>query len=689
VKRGMIFLLGMACWSWGGGWAGEALEEADQKQQIAELERQIAAVEEKRPAGPDEVFDSNLPLAKLQVEKLRQRLQDPWRGVSWGKAWREDVAAAQAALQRLAEGRVAFADGPAPGDRPYLERAYESQTDGSPQPYFVGVPEDYTPERAWPLVVFLHGYVPDTSFTNPWVVSEEKWELAKKAGVLFVLPHGRRNSDFLGVGEVDTLAVIREMQRYYHVDPNRIYLMGASMGGYGCWAIALHYPDLFAAICPISGQTDFFLWENRDRRRAPLFKAVLTQWNNPVDLAENALNLPSFCQHGGHDNLVPTIHSQLMTARLRVTELEPFLPPADIERARALLREAGLPELNYHHRYFQDDRYGHYIYWDLPCYQRPLHWINTGSVDLTDEGKGPLVRDPAPPHVIYRTYNLKYHRAYWVQIDEFGQWAQRAQIEARVQPDNRIEVVTENVTRFTLDLPDSLLDRTQPITVVTNGEVSYQGPAPPEGRIRVALEGALPPPQPGELRKTPALCGPAREAFNTPFLVTYGTIGARAPELKKNAERFVQEWYDFAEGRPPLKSDREVTAEDRRKYNLVCFGEPESHALLAPLAARLPLGIQPYRYRVGNEEFAGEDVGLVLLYPNPEQPDRLLLIFSGLYWGTPLPINHKFDLLPDFIVFNSQVLKDGRDPINQHLIAGFFNQQWQLDPALIDRGPRL
>jgi hypothetical protein len=206
--------------------------------------------------------------------------------------------------------------------------------------------------------------------------------------------------------------------------------------------------------------------------------------------------------------------------------------------------------------------------------------------------------------------------------------------------------------------------------------------------VSITLDGALPPPQPGELRKTPTFCGPAREAFNTPFLVTYGTQGGAADRLRGYAERFVQEWFDFAEGQPPVKADVDVTPEDRKKYNLICFGEPATHAVLTPLANRLPLGIEANRYQIGQEVFTGEDVGLVLLYPNPEQPDRFLLIFSGLYWGTPLPVNHKFDLLPDFIVFNDTVIHDGRDPINQHLIAGFFDQKWQLDPALIDRGPR-
>ena len=37
------------------------------------------------------------------------------------------------------------------------------------------------------------------------------------------------------------------------VDKERVYLMGASMGGYGTWQLAMSLPELFAAMIPICG----------------------------------------------------------------------------------------------------------------------------------------------------------------------------------------------------------------------------------------------------------------------------------------------------------------------------------------------------------------------------------------------------------------------------------------------------
>lgn len=39
----------------------------------------------------------------------------------------------------------------------------------------------------------------------------------------------------------------------WRVDPDRIYLTGYSMGGYGVWETAMRYPDYFAAIVPLAG----------------------------------------------------------------------------------------------------------------------------------------------------------------------------------------------------------------------------------------------------------------------------------------------------------------------------------------------------------------------------------------------------------------------------------------------------
>lgn len=39
----------------------------------------------------------------------------------------------------------------------------------------------------------------------------------------------------------------------HHIDTNRIYLCGLSMGGFGTWNTAMAYPDLFAALAPCCG----------------------------------------------------------------------------------------------------------------------------------------------------------------------------------------------------------------------------------------------------------------------------------------------------------------------------------------------------------------------------------------------------------------------------------------------------
>lgn len=46
------------------------------------------------------------------------------------------------------------------------------------------------------------------------------------------------------------------------VDSERLYLMGASMGGYGTWQLAMTMPDTFAAIVPICGGGMYWnVWE--------------------------------------------------------------------------------------------------------------------------------------------------------------------------------------------------------------------------------------------------------------------------------------------------------------------------------------------------------------------------------------------------------------------------------------------
>ena len=66
-------------------------------------------------------------------------------------------------------------------------------------------------------------------------------------------------------------------------------------------------------------------------------------------------------------------------------------------------------------------------------------------------------------------------------------------------------------------------------------------------------------------------------------------------------------------------------------------------------------------------------------HPNPLYPQRYVLIYAGEPWGEKASVNHKHDLLPDFIVFTTRSF--GRDDTNDALCAGVFGMNWELNPA--------
>jgi predicted peptidase len=81
-------------------------------------------------------------------------------------------------------------------------------------------------------------------------------------------------------------------------DPDRVYLTGLSMGGYGTWDLAARMPERFAAILPICGGGD-------ERTAARL------------------VGLPIWCFHGDADKAVPVERSRSMIAAVRAAGGDP------------------------------------------------------------------------------------------------------------------------------------------------------------------------------------------------------------------------------------------------------------------------------------------------------------------------------------------------------------------------------
>jgi predicted esterase len=120
--------------------------------------------------------------------------------------------------------------------------------------YTYGVPDAYKPWRKNPLIVFLHGGGDgvgdgDDYFPQIWPHSAPKGYLTICPTVLEKISLAWNNPKH----ESYLRAIIKEFKTKYNVDEERTYLMGHSMGGFGCFYHGTRMTDLFAAISPWSG----------------------------------------------------------------------------------------------------------------------------------------------------------------------------------------------------------------------------------------------------------------------------------------------------------------------------------------------------------------------------------------------------------------------------------------------------
>ena len=185
-------------------------------------------------------------------------------------------------------------------------------------PYRLYVPENYDENYAYPVILFLHGagesggdneaqlnvgmmspffekgyykqfpciivaaQVPNSpsGTIGEWV--NTSW----KDGSYEIKDTERTGPTFTEEIQLAKKAVDQTMADY-NVDPDRIYVTGISMGGYGTWNIITHYNKFFAGAMPICGAGD-------------------------PSKADRLIDMPIWCFHGDEDTAVPVSGSRDM-----------------------------------------------------------------------------------------------------------------------------------------------------------------------------------------------------------------------------------------------------------------------------------------------------------------------------------------------------------------------------------------
>ena len=117
-------------------------------------------------------------------------------------------------------------------------RGYRSIIDGSLQPYGLEIPADLDLSKPVPLYVWLHGRG-DNETDMHFIAGRtgQQGQIAP-AGAIVLHAFGRQCVGFKSAGEVDIFEAIDSVKHRYKIDPDRILLMGFSMGGAGAWHVA-------------------------------------------------------------------------------------------------------------------------------------------------------------------------------------------------------------------------------------------------------------------------------------------------------------------------------------------------------------------------------------------------------------------------------------------------------------------
>ena len=215
-----------------------------------------------------------------------------------------NIQAGWLAALGLAVVAVACATSPSnKGAAPTTGFVYSSlEHAGRSYPYALHVPRGYDAERAWPLILFLHGKGEcgrDGSRQLSVGLGPELLARPERWPFLVLFPQKPGAEEEWEQHEAALLAMLDTVADRYNVDPNRVLLTGLSQGGHGTWVLGARHPQRWAALVPICGYASAPPRQRAGDHFAPAFRG------SAAELAPALAALPIWAFHGEADETVP------------------------------------------------------------------------------------------------------------------------------------------------------------------------------------------------------------------------------------------------------------------------------------------------------------------------------------------------------------------------------------------------
>jgi hypothetical protein len=300
-------------------------------------------------------------------------------------------------------------------------------------------------------------------------------------------------------------------------------------------------------------------------------------------------------------------------------------------------------------------------------------------------------RNPVPSHVRFTTWTLRYNNMLWVTIDGLEKHWERARVDAEISGADRVVAKTTNVSGLTFSMPSG----STPLDTVGRPHVQIDGqdllaPAVESDRswnvhlhkennqwtVQAAGDDAI-------LRKRHGLQGPIDDAFMDSFIMVRPTGSPLNDKVgkwvKDEMAHAAEHWRRQFRGIALVKNDMEITDADIAGNNLVLWGDPRSNRVLAKIADKLPVRWLPTTVTLGAQQFDASHCLPLLIYPNPLNPHRYVVLNSGFTFREYDYLNNARQVpkLPDYAVIDVDTPADARRP-GGILSAGFFDEHWAL-----------
>ena len=505
---------------------------------------------------------------------------------------------------------------------------------------------------------------------------------------IMIHPFGRYCNANKLAGEVDTLEVLEHALQDYPIDPKRVAIRGFSMGGAAAWHLAVHYPDKWFAANPGAGfsETPQFLKVFQSEDLKPTwYEQKLWQMYDCPTWARNLQALPTIAYSG-------EIDKQKQAADV-MAEACWNLP----EKERFELTHIIAP--------------------------RTAHKIDPTARIEIEKRLATLDRirtDDVPSKLSFTTTTLKYNRSHWITVNAMEEHWKPAIAVATIMPKlnyiTSIVIAVENISDVSIDFAaDQMLEINQVAIVpyqellLAKGNIRMEWFTSPEvfrasasrksdrsWGVRLRNTGnkweQVSPIEPAstQLVKKHGLQGPIDDAFMESFLFVKPSKAGRHPEVDKWVEsefqHAVREWHRQMRGEVRIKSSEDLKPEDIENNNLILWGDAQSNPTLAKIADKLPIQWGGEQIVVGDRKYASKTHAPVLIYPNPLNPERYIVLNSGFTYREYDYLNNARQVpkLPDWAVVDITTPPDSRWP-GKIADADFFGEKWELKRPMPNR----